>query len=184
MGKISVIIPLYNGRNTLKQTLHSIAMQSIISETEIVIVNDCDGVNYEDILAKFDNLNIVYVQRRNNGGCGQARNTGIRNASADYVCFIDADDQFVHPFALEIVYNKISNNCICCNSTQQPMSVRLTFVSTINIDTFYCFSVSIKCSSKFSNGSPCNIIQINVNSVTTLIRITEKPESALNNFTV
>ena len=80
MGKISVIIPLYKGHDTLGSTLHSVAMQSIINETEIVIVNDFDGIDYSDILAKFDDLNIVYVQREQNGGCSAARNTGIKDA--------------------------------------------------------------------------------------------------------
>ena len=107
MGKISVIIPLYNRRNTLKQTLHSIAMQSIISETEIVIVNDCDGVNYEDILAKFDDLNIKYVTNSKNRGCAGARNTGIREASNSIICFVDSDDQLTNSLSLEIMCNRI-----------------------------------------------------------------------------
>lgn len=107
MGKISVIIPLYNGRNTLKQTLYSIAMQSIIDETEIVIVNDCDGINYADILAKFDDLNIKYVTNPRNLGCGGARNIGIREASNSIICFVDSDDQFTSAITLEIMYNRI-----------------------------------------------------------------------------
>lgn len=107
MGKISVIIPLYKGHDTLKQTLYSIAMQSIINETEIVIVNDCDGINYADILAKFDDLNIKYVTNPRNLGCGGARNTGIREASNSIICFIDSDDQFISSLTLEIMYNRI-----------------------------------------------------------------------------
>ena len=109
MGKISVIIPLYKGHDTLKSTLYSVAMQSIINETEIVIVNDFDGIDYSDILAKFDDLNIVYVQREENGGCGAARNSGIRYATSDYITFIDSDDQFTNPLTLEIMYNKIKS---------------------------------------------------------------------------
>lgn len=109
MGKISVIIPLFCGKDTIAATLHSIAMQSIINETEIVIVNDCDGIDYSDILAKFNDLNIVYVQRDHNGGCGAARNSGIRYVTADYITFIDSDDQFTSPITLEIMYNKIKS---------------------------------------------------------------------------
>ncbi len=107
MGKISVIIPLYKGHDTLKQTLYSIAMQSIIDETEIVIVNDCDGINYADILAKFDDLNIKYVTNTENRGCAGARNTGIREASNSIICFVDSDDQYTSPLTLEIMYNRI-----------------------------------------------------------------------------
>lgn len=107
MGKISVIIPLHKGHDTLKQTLYSIAMQSIIDETEIVIVNDCDGINYADILSKFDDLNIKYVTNPRNLGCAGARNTGIREASNSIICFIDSDDQFISSLTLEVMYNRI-----------------------------------------------------------------------------
>lgn len=107
MGKISVIIPLYKGHDTLGSTLYSVAMQSIINETEIVVVNDADNVNYADILAKFDDLNIVYVQREENGGCGAARNTGIKEASNSTICFLDSDDQLTNSLSLEIMYNRI-----------------------------------------------------------------------------
>ena len=107
MGKISVVVPLYKGRNTLAQTLHSIAMQSIVDETEIVIVNDCDGIDYSDILAKFDDLNIKYVTNPENRGCAGARNTGIREASNSIICFADSDDQYTSPLTLEIMYNRI-----------------------------------------------------------------------------
>ena len=109
MGKISVIIPLYKGHDTLGSTLHSVAMQSIINETEIVIVNDFDGIDYSDILAKFDDLNIKYMTNPRNLGCGGARNTGIREASNSIICFVDSDDQFTSSIALEIMYNKIKS---------------------------------------------------------------------------
>lgn len=107
MGKISVIIPLYKGHDTLGSTLHSVAMQSIINETEILIVNDFDGIDYSDILAKFDDLNIKYVTNPRNLGCGGARNTGIREASNSIICFVDSDDQFTSAIALEVMYNRI-----------------------------------------------------------------------------
>jgi glycosyltransferase involved in cell wall biosynthesis len=107
MSKMSVIIPLYRGRDTLASTLHSVAMQSIINETEIVVVNDADNANYADILAKFDDLNIVYVQREKNGGCSAARNTGIKNAKNSFITFLDSDDNFISPLSLEIMYNRI-----------------------------------------------------------------------------
>ena len=107
MPKLSVIIPCYKARETIAKTLHSIAMQSIADDTEVLVVNDVDNLDYSDILRKFDDLNIVYVKRERNGGCGASRNTGIRNATGDYVCFIDADDQFISAIALEIMYNRI-----------------------------------------------------------------------------
>ena len=107
MGKLSVIIPLYCGRGTLAQTLHSIAMQSIIDETEIVIINDHDGIDYSDILGKFSDLDIRYIVHSENRGCGGARNTGIREAKNSYITFADSDDQYTSSLTLEVMYSRI-----------------------------------------------------------------------------
>lgn len=107
MYKMSVIIPCYNARDTIAKTLHSIAMQSIAGETEVILVNDADGADHADILSRFGDLHIKYVVRDINGGAGAARNTGIRNAESDYLVFIDSDDQFVNPLSLEILHNRI-----------------------------------------------------------------------------
>ena len=106
--KMSVIIPCYKATETLSKTLHSIAMQSISDEIEVVLVNDCDALYYGDIIARFyPDLHINYVCNPENRGCGGARNTGIRAAAAEYITFIDADDQFTNSLALEIMYNRI-----------------------------------------------------------------------------
>lgn len=105
--KMSVIIPCYKATETLSKTLHSIAMQSISDEIEIVLVNDCDGLYYDNIMYVFPELDIQYIVREKNGGCGAARNTGIKKAKADYIIFIDSDDCFSNCLALEIMYNRI-----------------------------------------------------------------------------
>lgn len=106
--KMSVIIPCYKAIETLPKTLHSIAMQSISDEIEVVLVNDCDALYYGDIIARFyPELYINYICTEENRGCGGARNAGIRTASAEYLIFIDADDQLTNSLALEIMYNRI-----------------------------------------------------------------------------
>lgn len=107
MPKISVVIPCYKAKETIAKTLHSIAMQSIADDIEVIIVNDCDGLNYDDIMYNFPELNLRYITREKNGGCGAARNTGIKNAESDYIIFIDADDCFSNCLALEVMYNRI-----------------------------------------------------------------------------
>lgn len=107
MSKIDVIIPCYKARDTIAKTLHSIAMQSIADDITVYIINDCDGMYYDDILYLFPELDIRYIKREENGGCGAARNTGIQNATADYITFIDADDCFTNCLALEIMLCRI-----------------------------------------------------------------------------
>lgn len=107
MSKIDVIIPCYKSKETISKTLHSIAMQSISDDISVYLINDCDGMHYDDIMYEFAHLDIVYIEREYNGGCSAARNTGIKNAKSDYIIFIDSDDCFSNCLALEIMYNRI-----------------------------------------------------------------------------
>lgn len=107
MPKISVVIPCYKARDTLRATLHSVAMQSIVEDIEVIIVNDHDDYGYTDIIYCFPDLNIQYIKHETNKGCGGARNTGIRNATANYICFVDSDDQLTSPLSLEVMYGSI-----------------------------------------------------------------------------
>lgn len=107
MPKVSVIIPTYKATETIRKTLASISMQSIAEELEVIIVNDCDGLSYSQIIRDFSDLDIKYVIREKNGGCGASRNTGIEKATGCYIVFIDSDDQLEHPLALEVMSNEI-----------------------------------------------------------------------------
>lgn len=107
MPKITVAIPCYNAKDTLRATLHSIAMQSIADEIEVIVVNDCDNFGYVSIISCFPELNIKYIKHEVNKGCGGSRNTGIRNATGDYICFVDSDDQLTSSLSLEVMYGSI-----------------------------------------------------------------------------
>ena len=123
MPKVSVIIPTYKARETIAKTLHSIAAQSIAEDIEVIIADDADGESYEDIIGRFANLNIKFVERLTNGGCGLARNFGMCYATANHVCFIDSDDQWANPLAIELLY--------CAITSQQADAVRSTFLSEV-----------------------------------------------------
>ena len=123
MPKVSVIIPTYKATETIRKTLASISMQSIAEELEVIIVNDCDGLSYSQIIRDFSDLDIKYVIREKNGGCGASRNTGIEKATGCYIVFIDSDDQWANPLAIELLY--------CAITSQQADAVRSTFLSEI-----------------------------------------------------
>lgn len=106
---IDVIIPVYNARKTLFNTLCSVALQSIKDKIIVHIVDDCSSCEYDDILKKFsDNLNIKFYKLEKNGGPGVARQYMLENTFGDYVCFIDSDDLFNNYKSLENLYNAIS----------------------------------------------------------------------------
>ncbi len=89
-GKISIIIPVYNSASFLDDCIGSIRSQSY-KNIEIVAVNDGSTDNSAEILdaLKADDFKVIHQE---NGGVSAARNVGIKNATGEYVCFVDADD--------------------------------------------------------------------------------------------
>ena len=104
LPKIDIIIPAYKAQNTILRTLSSIAIQEIVDDLEVTIVNDCDGIGYQDFVDMFSGkLKIREITMKKNGGPGDARQFGIENTSNPLIMFIDADDTFSGAFALKIL---------------------------------------------------------------------------------
>ncbi|MCL1937792.1 MAG: glycosyltransferase [Candidatus Azobacteroides sp.] len=103
--KISVIIPVYNTETFVKESLLSIANQTI-NAIEIIAIDDGSTDNSLQILndmAKIDNRIRVYSQIHKGTSC--ARNLGMDQASGDYVYFMDSDD-LLDKNALRLCYEK------------------------------------------------------------------------------
>ena len=88
--KLSVIIPVYNGEKTIKETLDSLFSQTL-SDIEVIVVNDGSTDNTLEILRSFTDkrLKVITIE---NSGQGIARNKGLEIAEGEYVGFVDADD--------------------------------------------------------------------------------------------
>lgn len=110
MPKISVIIPIYESEKYIKKCIDSIINQKF-SDIEVVCVNDCSPDNCLTILREYqkndDRIKIINLEK--NGGRGNARNIGMKNATGDYIMFIDGDDWFAED-AFEKAYNQITKN--------------------------------------------------------------------------
>ncbi len=90
---VSVVIPLFNGASFIERALISVETQ-IVSPSEVIVVDDGSTDGGGDLVErKFPH---VAVLRQSNQGEGPARNAGIRQASSDWVAFLDADDIWGH----------------------------------------------------------------------------------------
>jgi len=90
--KISIIVPVYNVDNYLKNCLDSLINQTY-TNIEIILVNDGstdNSPNICDMYAEFDER--VQVIHKHNEGVSVARNTGLLQATGDYIQFVDSDD--------------------------------------------------------------------------------------------
>ena len=92
MPFFSVIIPLYNKENHILQTLNHVLEQSF-SDFEIVIVDDGSTDNSLQLAENVKDRRIK-IFRQQNQGAAAARNTAMKNASGQYFCFLDADDDW------------------------------------------------------------------------------------------
>lgn len=94
MPFFSVVIPVYNASETLRQTLDSVAFQTF-TDFEVVIVNDGSKDNSLAIIkqwiAQNPELSVNLISQRNHG-LGASRNTAVGSAKGDYIAFLDADD--------------------------------------------------------------------------------------------
>ena len=101
---ISIIIPVYNQENYIKQCLDSILSQSF-NDFEIIIVDDESKDNTISIINKYNDDRIT-VYHKNNEGVSKARFFGLNKANGDYVLFIDSDDYLIN----DEVLNNLSKN--------------------------------------------------------------------------
>ncbi len=103
--KVSVIVPVYNAQQYLKDTLDTIIGQSLKS-IEIICVDDGSSDESLSILKDYQNKDSrLIVLTQQNQYAGVARNNGLNIARGKYVVFWDADDLF-EKNALECMYKK------------------------------------------------------------------------------
>jgi glycosyltransferase involved in cell wall biosynthesis len=93
--KISVVIPAYNAERFMPRCLGSVFAQTLKPE-EVIVVDDGST---DDTAAVAAGLGARVISQPN-GGIAASRNTGIRNASGEWLAFLDADDMWA-PTKLE-----------------------------------------------------------------------------------
>lgn len=107
--QVSVVIPVYNVEDYLRECLDNILNQTL-HEIEVICVNDgsTDGslAILEEYAAKDERITIVTQKNR---GLSGARNTGAKFARGEFLYFIDSDD-FIDAEALEYLYQEAHDN--------------------------------------------------------------------------
>ena len=92
MKTISVIIPVYNTEKELPKCLKSICDQTY-KDLEIICIDDGSTDGSSQVLDEFSMKdNRIKVVHQKNGGESNARNTGLKMASGEYIAFCDCDD--------------------------------------------------------------------------------------------
>ncbi len=99
---ISVIIPVYNVEEYLRECVDSVLKQTY-ENFEIILVNDGSTDSSGEICDEYvDKDERITVIHQKNGGLSVARNAGLSEANGDYVYFLDSDD-YIAENALELL---------------------------------------------------------------------------------
>lgn len=105
---ISILIPVYNVADYVKECLNSILVQ-IDDNAEIIVMNDASTDNSWDVLEAYQtNPKITLVQAPHNRGLSGTRNALLPLATNQYVWFIDSDDA-MHEGAYTKVVNALAS---------------------------------------------------------------------------
>lgn len=106
-----MVLPVYNVEKYIEDCIESIINQTC-KEFELIIVDD-DTKDSSIIISEkmLSDSDISYrIIHRENGGLSAARNTGIKAAQGDYLCFIDSDDVINPQYVETLLYDLEKNH--------------------------------------------------------------------------
>ncbi len=108
--KISIVLPVYNAEKTIDRCIYSIISQSY-KQFELIIINDASDDNSLEIINKYLNKDnrIVLINNNKNYGVSKSRNLGIKEATGEFITFIDSDDYY-ESNAIEKMYKLMVEN--------------------------------------------------------------------------
>ncbi len=88
---VTVITPTLNRARRIPDAIKSVLNQTL-KNWEHIIIDDGSKDNTEDVVRRFPDHRIIYINRFEQRGIGDTRNLGLRLASGKYIAFLDSDD--------------------------------------------------------------------------------------------
>lgn len=138
-NKISIIVPVYKAEKVIDRCVGSLVSQTL-KEIEIILVNDgstdASGAICDAYADKDDRVTVIHQQ---NCGPSAARNTGLRNASGEYIAFVDCDDYLENNFCELMYHTAILNkvdivNCDYYREDERVESIASQFPKDVVVE--------------------------------------------------
>lgn len=132
---VSVIVPVYNVENYLRECIDSIVAQTY-RNIEVILIDDGSKDSSGAICDEYaDKDNRIKVIHKENGGLSEARNSGLEIASGDWIAFVDSDDYIDKAMLGTLVDLANGNNAqvAMCNfrATSMPLDNNTDLVTNV-----------------------------------------------------
>lgn len=102
MGKVSIIVPIYNVEKYIERCIKSLISQTY-GDIDILLINDGSTDCSKTICEKYEKADKrIKLYNKENGGLSDARNYGLKRATGEYILFVDSDD-FIESNAVEVL---------------------------------------------------------------------------------
>lgn len=113
-AKVDVIIPVFNGQETIKRAIDSVLTQPLELVGRIIVIDDGSTDCTADIVSAM-NCDLVYLESRPNSGVAMARNKGVELAASEWIAFLDADDVWApNKLSIQMTYAGNHNVSLIC----------------------------------------------------------------------
>jgi len=150
---ISVVLPVYNGEDFIKDTINSILNQTI-SDLELIIVNDGSIDSTEEVVQSINDNRIRYL-KQDNKGVAEAKNRGLKHCRGSFVTFHDGDDislpnrfeRLLEGFQGNIGF--VHSDMLLINENNKPIG----YWQSSNINRRDVFSFFINVGTPYNNGT-------------------------------
>lgn len=135
LKKVSVIVPIYNVENYIRECIESVINQKY-RDLEIILVDDGSPDNCPQICDDYAQKDKrIKVLHKTNGGLSDARNVGIEIATGEYIMFVDSDDYIVENMVEQLIYMLESSGAdiASCGYTENISTLDTNFSEKYNV---------------------------------------------------
>lgn len=114
--KVSVLLPVYNGAEYLKDSIRSILNQTF-KDFEFLIIDDGSTDNSVDLIKSFNDSRIVFIKNNENIGLIKTLNKGLDLANGEYIARMDQDDiSYPERLSKQVHFMDKNPDCGVCGS--------------------------------------------------------------------
>ncbi|MDO4556082.1 MAG: glycosyltransferase family 2 protein [Lachnospiraceae bacterium] len=157
---VSVVMPAYCCRNTIRKAVESVFAQEMgsLGEVELIIVDDCSPEPFQDVIADYlKDSRLIYIRNEKNQGVAASRNRGIAVAKGRYIAFLDSDDWWL-PGKLKCQLERLrTDQTVLCSTGRQlrtfegkdmgryiPVKEYVTYRDLLTHNSIACSSVMVR----------------------------------------